>query len=347
MPWLGVRRPRPPTWPKHWGGEVNPAALLLADPSPALRFLVLTELLNKPGDDPEVRHLASLRAKDPLVAGLTGRKARVTVHDLTVDLLRLGYLGFTADHPLVFDRLTSLFGLQRADGSWPQPRDTGAEEGGKVVSLQVALPLRALALCGLSTDERCERAYEWLLEQRLEDGAWPTGVTAGVYSRVAGYRRLPQSRWGCRTNTTAALLCLALHPERRRGEPARRGLDLLLGRETRERGDLGVEVARLVGAEEYRGYLTRFARFDLALLLDLCRRIGATRSDERVAELVTFVSGLRGPYGLWQHPIHPQVARWLTFDLLRSLSRVDEGSDWVGERPRTPFQPYPRRLRRY
>ena len=42
--------------------------LLLADPSPCLRWLVHRELLGRPGDDPEVRELVDLREADPLVA---------------------------------------------------------------------------------------------------------------------------------------------------------------------------------------------------------------------------------------------------------------------------------------
>jgi hypothetical protein len=41
--------------------------LLLADPSPALRMLVLRELFNRPEDDAEVRELTALRETDPLV----------------------------------------------------------------------------------------------------------------------------------------------------------------------------------------------------------------------------------------------------------------------------------------
>jgi hypothetical protein len=37
----------------------------------------------------------------------------------------------------------------------------------------------------------------------------------------------------------------------------------------------------------------------------------------------------------------------VTFDLLRSLSRIDETGDWLSAEPRTPFQAYPRRARRY
>ena len=46
------------------------APLLLADPSPNLRLLVLRELLGRPGDDAEVGELLALREADPLVREL-------------------------------------------------------------------------------------------------------------------------------------------------------------------------------------------------------------------------------------------------------------------------------------
>jgi len=204
-----------------------------------------------------------------------------------------------------------------------------------------------LAFCGWAEDPRAEKGYDWLIAQRLDDGAWPTGTMRGDFRRVAGYRRLPHSRWGCRTNTTAALLSLAHHPRRRKGQAARRALDLLLGRETRDSYHLGFEVARLIGLEPPTGYLTYFARFDPALLLDLCWRIAASLEDERVADLAAFVRGQQGPYGLWTYKRHPQASRWVSFDLLRSLARLDAHGDWVSMEPRTPFQAYTRERRRY
>ena len=109
----------------------------------------------------------------------------------------------------------------------------------------------------------------------LPEGVWPTGIAAGDYGYVAGYRRIAHSRWGCRSNTTGALRCFALHPQRRSSPPARQALDLLLGRETREAYALGSEVARIVGFEPTRGFVSYHARFDLALLLDLCCKVGA------------------------------------------------------------------------
>jgi hypothetical protein len=110
---------------------------------------------------------------------------------------------------------------------------------------------------------------------------------------------------------------------------------------------LGYEVARTIGAERARGFFTYFARYDLTLILDLCWRIGASLEDPRIADMVAFVEGLQGRYGLWEYASRPEVSRWMSFDLLRSLSRIDLETDWVSQEPRTPFQPYPKRPRRY
>jgi hypothetical protein len=63
--------------------------------------------------------------------------------------------------------------------------------------------------------------------------------------------------------------------------------------------------------------------------------------------LVGFVKGLQGPYGLWGYPPHPEVSRWVSYDLLRSLSRIDQDTGWVSLEPRTSFQAYPKTTRRY
>jgi len=345
-------------------------SLLLADPSPNLRLRVLRDLLGRPADDAEVQELYVLRERDPLVAPVLaaqepdgswtrgdlawrGDKLRMTM----LALMRLGFLGFGADHPAVQRGAAYLFSRQQPDGSWGAPTTVdglstkgagGSEyEGYTMIPLQTALPLRALSQCGYATDPHAERAYEWLLAQRLDDGAWPTGIAGGgTYGYVAGYRKMPHSRWGCRSNTTGVLCCLAYHPERCHNEAARRALDLLLGRETKEAHPLGYEVARLIGAEETRGFMTFYAKFDLALILDLCWRIGATTDDARVADIVTFVKEQQGPYGLWEAP-QPQASRWLTFDLLHSLAQSDKTGDWISTEPRTPFQTYPKKQQRY
>ncbi|MCJ7622112.1 MAG: hypothetical protein MUO76_01320, partial [Anaerolineaceae bacterium] len=101
------------------------------------------------------------------------------------------------------------------------------------------------------------------------------------------------------------------------------------------------------GLEPASGYLTFFARFDLALVLDLCWRVGASKADERVNDLAAYIQGLQGAYGLWGYARQPQASRWVTFDLLRSLSRLDEEGDWISLEPRTPFRAYTREKRRF
>jgi hypothetical protein len=339
--------------------------LLLADPSPRLRMLVLRHLLKRGEDDPEFLELEALQEDDLLVSdllqaqsadgswdseSLPGNAPGEDIQRTAQAMVRLGYLGLDSRHAAVDKAANFLFRQQRPDGSWPLPEDYDADEeslDAAMMPLQTAIPLRGLAACGFATDPRAEKAYEWLLAQRLEDGAWPTGTKEGDYRGVAGYRRLAHSRWGCRSNTTAALLCLAHHPGRRGSTEAQRALDLLLGRETHERHHLGFEVARILGMEPSSGYLTFFARYDLALMLDLCWRVGASQQDGRVAGLVQAVKEWQGPYGLWEYSPQPQASRWITFDLLRSLAHIDDGAGWISLEPSTPFSAYPRRRKRF
>ena len=342
------------------------ASLLLADPSPCLRVLVLKELLQRSDSDPEVQELTAFRETDPVVArllsmqsgdgswgeeALGGNAPGGRIQATSQALTRLGYLGFGSEYKSVQKAAGFLFSKQRSDGSWPLPNEVENEERIResytMKPQQTAFPLRGLVACGYAVDDRAERAYDWLVKQRLEDGAWPSGKIGNVNGGVAGYRRLAHSRWGCRSSTTASLICLALHPKRRLGNEARRALDLLLGRETRERQNMGFEVARTVGAELPNGYTTFFARFDMALILDLCWRVGANLGDERVAELVDYVKHALGPYGLWDYIPRPEASRWVTFDILRSLSRLDKETGWLSLEPRTPFAPYLKRLRRF
>jgi hypothetical protein len=310
--------------------------LLLADPSPALRRRVLTELLDVPEDDPEVSDLTALVRRDPALDDQPTDLRGAAFH-----LCRLAHAGIGREHPLVRKLAEQVFAQQRADGSFPLPR----EGTYSMMPLQTALPLRGLAAAGYAEDPRAERAYEWLLDQRLDDGAWPVGIAHGQKGYIAGYRRLPGSR-GCRANTTGALAALAFHPTRASSEAARAPLDLLLQRETRDEWALGWEVARLTGIEPPAGFVTFYARFDLAFVLELAARCGAARDDPRVDSLVEFLLGLRSENGLWQHPSYAELARWLTFDILRSLRRL-EGGDWIGLAPRTAFRAYPKRRRRY
>lgn len=338
------------------------AAILLADPSTNLRLLVFRDLLHRSPQDEEVRELEALREKDPVVrrflalqnpdgsfGSWEGTSALSSVRLTAQALMGLGYLGFDPEHPAVQRGAEYIFAQQQDDGSWPTSRSVDRLKGEEysMIPIQTALPLLGLAWNGYATDPRVERAYELLLNEQLPDGGWPSGMKGGNYVFAAGYRRLAHSRWGCRTNTTAVVSALALHPRRRREKEASQGLDLLLAHENRQAHALGFEVARITGCEPAHGGFTYYARYDVAQILDLAWRIGASLEDARVAENVEFVKGLQGTYGLWEYPSRPEASRWVTFDLLRSLSRLDKENEWFSMEPRTSFQQYPKRRRRF
>ena len=302
-------------------------AILLADRSPSLRLRVLTELLGSRPDDAEVRELEPLRDAEAAAAVPV---AGSTTRELGFALSRLAHLGLRRGHPLVDKVARKLLRMQQHDGSWPLPRERrghGGNEGYSMSPLQTSFPLRGLAEAGYATHAACERAYEWLLDKRLDDGSWPTGTAAGTRAFVAGYRRLPRSK-GCRSNTTGALACLVHHPQLRTSDDARRAADILLRRETREESTFGVEVSRLCGVEQIAGFVTFYARFDLAFLLDLCSRAGVSREDRRLGELASELEGRRNEAGLFEHPVYPHLSRWLTLDVLTALRRLEDG-DWV------------------
>ncbi|MBN1682022.1 hypothetical protein JW865_00530 [Candidatus Bathyarchaeota archaeon] len=334
--------------------------LLLTDHSTCLRYLVHKNLLN----DSEAEELRNFRLNDPLIKDLTIRqlpdgswapasiyghsqgKIQATAQALT----RLGYLEVPFGHESVRRAAEYLFSQQKPDGSWPlieNSNDSEDKEHYDIMSLQTSIPLRGLAESGYSEDPRSMRAYEWLLNQQMEDGAWPTGIAKGVYGYVAGYRRIPHSRWGCRSNTTAAVTCLSLNQKLRKSTAARRGLDLLLGRETRERTPLGYDIARLVGYEPSTGFITYYARFDNAHILKLCSRLEAGLHDPRVKNLVEYTIQEQGSFGLWEYLPNPQATKWVTYDILYNLSQIMPTSDWETLEPQTPFQPYPKKRKRY
>jgi hypothetical protein len=243
-----------------------------------------------------------------------------------------------------------LFSKQEGDGSWPLPGKkalTNEEYGYQMMPVQTAIPLLGLVMSGYTNDKRIENAFEWLMKQRLKDGAWPVGLSAGNYGGIAGYRRLAHSRWGCRSSTTAVLSCFAYHPKFSKSEEAKRALDLVLGTDSKLKTNLGFMIARIIGLEKSIGQITYMAKFDIAHVLEICHRVGASKNDERISDLIEFVKSEQGKYGLWENPRYPQVTRWLTFDLLRSLSRIENNIDWISLEPKTPFKAYFEKIKRF
>jgi hypothetical protein len=337
--------------------------LLLTDPSPLFRNRVLRELLHKPVDDRELRENVLLSGEDPLLTGLISQQredgswGRLSPLNTTAfspltatgqALRLLALLGYNSQFEPAARGVEYLLSRQQEDGSWPleNPRDLLEQNRYSSISLQTSLPLQGLAALGLSRDEHCEKAYSWLLDQRISDGSWPTGRSDKVLGFVAGYRRLAHSRWGCRSNTTSAVLCLSLHPDLSISDEARRGLDHLLGRETRERKFLGFDLLRLLGRKPLKGFFTFYAQNDLLLLLQLCTSLGAGTDDDRVADLVEYFESLKNPLGLWHSPEGVEN-NWFSFQIIKALNCISDNIGWIPSLPRTAFTPYPKEDHRY
>lgn len=339
--------------------------LLYGDPSPALRRRAAVELDRAPLDDPDVAAWSAEADSGPDVRALLGELATTTTPQAVGYLLcRLAHLGYRGPEPA--EVVERLFSSQHPEGWWPAgtagetpARRAGRKkaiaadapsDGPRFVTMHTVLPLRGIAAAGFATDPRAERAFDWLLGVRHADGSWPAGPKAdlGLDGRPSApepeYRRLPRGA-GCRSSTTGAVACFALHPDRRRSDAARVAVDHLLAREARDASTIGWELSRLVGLERAMGNVTFYVTHDLVFVLDLASRCGVSPDDRRVRDLVAYLEDLRGPYGLWEHPAHPQLSRWLTFDVECSLRRLVDG-DWVGIEEPASFTPYRRGRRR-
>lgn len=331
---------------------MNISTLLLGDPSPSLRWRAARELEGAGDQDDDI---TTWRAEIDRSAEIGALVERLTATDTQPYaagylLCQLAYLGYRG--PATAAAVEKIFSRQQNDGSWSTPpAGPGPIEGARFTTMQTVVPLRGIAAAGFAADPRAEQAYDWLLSVRLPDGSWPAGPKADLGKKgrptqqEREYRRLTRGL-GCRSATTGAVACLAMHPQRCRTDAARIGVDHLLARETRDASTLGWEVSRLVGLEPPMGQVTFYTTFDLAFLIDLASRCGISPQDRRVHDLVEYLQTLRGPYGLWQHPTHPQLSGWLTLDLETSLRRLDDG-DWIGNEEPANFTPHRRGRRRY
>lgn len=340
--------------------------LLVTDPSPNLQYLVLTELLDDKENKQEIIKLAELRITDALIKqiieqqndngswnpGILYNSDHRTVFQTTCDVLkRLGYLGFDSTFKSVSKGIEYIFNLQNDDGSWAitaKSIDGIPSSELQYMPLQTALPLRALVSCGYAEDRRSLKAFDWLLEKQLPDGAWATGKAGGgVNMYRAGYRKLPLSRFGCRSNTTGVLSCLAYHPKFKKSDEAKKGIEHLLSCQSFDRQCLGFEVARIVGFEGTSGTLTYYAKLDQLLTIDLSWRIGVSSEDKNLKKILDFVKNSINKFGLLLYEPNIIASKWITFDFIRSLKNLQVSDTWFSDNIEIPFQKYSSFKKRY
>lgn len=334
-------------------------SLLLTNPSSCFRYKIMSSMNEK--DMEEFNQLEIERRNDPILKSLLdlqnadgsfrvdNRTATFSVIQATsIALTKLSFLGFDKTMPEIQKAVAYLLSIQQADGSW-EYEDFNSDDGESydMVPLQTAFPLWGLSSVGYAMHPKLEKSYHWLLDRQLEDGAWPVGTASGNYGYIAGYRKLPNSKLGCRVNTTCALLSLANHPVLKEDIRTLNGLDILLGRKTIERHSMGINIARCLGVEKSAGFFSYFAQHDIALLLSIIAKIGAGLQDDRIKEMTDTVKGFQNDCGLLVYENSPIVTHWLTYEVIVSLKEIDNNVIWISKNPDYTLRSYRKMKTRY
>lgn len=303
--------------------------LLLTSPSSHLRLLVLKNLMGKDSNDHEVKELVKLAGKDKIITDIlqmqnedgSFRTDTITatgsiLQATSIALVKLGFLGFSFNDLPVYKAAEFLMNSQGKDGGWKLEIANDEEGNYDMVPLQTAFPLLGLAAVGLCKHKLAEKGYEWLLTKQLKDGAWPTGTASGNYGYVAKYRKLENSQFGCRSNTTCALLAFSYHPGYIKNKNMELALNHILENQKFERHNFGFNLARLINIEPSQGYFTYFAQNDVLLSYTLIKRFKINEKESKVAKILDFVNSLKNPVGLWEYINNPMVNHWLTYYIL-------------------------------
>lgn len=334
-------------------------SLLLTNPSPCLRYKILSNMQEH--DKNELDELNIARRNDPILKSIldlqnsdgsfriSSRTATTSiVQSTSIALTMLAYLGFDKNMIEVQKAVDYLFSRQLIDGSW-EYEDYDSEDGEtyNMVPLQTAFPLWGISSVGCAMHPKLEKSYDWLLDKQLEDGAWPVGTVSGNYGYIAGYRKLPNSKNGCRVNTTCSLLALSNHPIFKKDKRTLNALDILLGRRTIERHSMGLNIARCLGIEKSSGFFSYFAGHDIALVLSIISKVGVGLQDSRVKAIVDTVKSFQNEFGLIEYEKSPIVTQWLTYDVSAYLDNISYGDTWINKTPDYALRSYQKSKVRY
>ena len=121
----------------------------------------------------------------------------------------------------------------------------------------------------------------------------------------------------------------------------------LLACQTFDRQTLGFDVSRTVGFEKVGGILTYYAKLDHLVTLELSWRIGVSRDDTRLKNIIEFVEKSFNSFGMLEYKPQPLASRWITYDALRSMNNLKFNVDWINDNKKIPFQRYPPIKKRY
>jgi hypothetical protein len=301
----------------------DPTAWLMESENPAIRYRTLSELLDRPADDPGVQAARRAIPTYPPVADLLGAqkgegywvkrdyylpKCTGTLWVLTV----LADVGFGAENEHVRRGCEYMFGFQRHNGAFCRRRRVSGR--GMVWDDQPGLCthariVRFLIQFGYAEDPRTRAGVEWMLEVQRDDGMWHCS---------------PTGRYGCLRATLDVLRVavldptLASHPATQRGAAA--VCDLLM-RPSLSRYHVGD-----------RWTVLAYPYFGIGVIsaLEALAQLGYTVAHPKIALAVEYLLSRQLPNGTWPLDQRPDRApldfgrpgepnQWLTLDALRVI----------------------------
>ena len=309
--------------------HTTPIDWLLEEEHPPVRYWALRDLLDLPGDDPEVQRAeAAIPAFAPVSQLLAEQKASGywvqrdyylpknygTFWTLTL----LADLGLTAENEPIRRACEFIFTFQREHGAFCRRRRVAGrgivwdKQPGPCTHARV---VRFLIQFGYAGDPRTRAGIDWILGAQRDDGMWHCHPTGGR---------------GCLRATLDVLRVAALDPRMARHPAVDRGAaivnDLLL-----EPGMHRYHVGTAWTDLSYPHF-----GYGVVTALDALARLGYTLAEPKVAAAMDYVLSRQLPGGAWpldHSPHRPpfdfgtpgEPNKWLTLDALRAIKLLHGG----------------------
>ncbi len=320
-------------------GESEVMEWLLEPEEPASRYGALVSLLGKGEESEEVRRARAAISERGWAAGILRKQKPQGFWESRDNLYRPKYtatiwnlivladLGMTAKDERV--RRPCEFFLaeySRPDGGF----DTPSSDWKRSELCLTGNLARTLSLCGYMQDPKVTAAFDWLVENQMEDGGWHSFYekafgkgTLDCWEGLSAFAVFPKSLW-----------------TRRIKRSVERGVEFYLQKELHRQG------ARRY-APWYRFHYPVHYYYDILVGLDVMTKLGYA-DDKRLDFALTLLKEKRRPDGTWVlERLHPDLgtgagyrlrkgvtplaleeegapSKWITLTCLQVLKRVEE-----------------------
>lgn len=281
---------------------------LLEENQPSVRYLVLTQLLERPEDDSEVRAAKEMVAKKGWASDILAEQRpggwwasdaslyRPKYLSTNWMLLVLSDLGLTRSDPRIAMACELwLTRFAKSDGGF------GVDTWSKSELCIVGNTARALVKFGYTDHPKVRVAFEWLVKNQKKNGGWHCWGRNGVldaWEGMSAFAAYPRRKW------TAGMK-----------RAIERGAEFYLSKEIHKQG------ARY--GPWYRFHYPVHYYYDTLVGLDFMTALGYGE-DRRLRYAFSLLNRRRRPDGTWNlDAIHPDL----------------EGSSakWYAKKPPTPF----------